>query len=53
MNNVEKQLEEARRNLLDLTPRNRLLNFRPTKARTLRIIDEIPREIYDILVLRE
>jgi len=31
---TEKQLEIARRSLLDLTPRNRLLNFRPTKART-------------------
>ncbi|MGH7801035.1 MAG: DUF3320 domain-containing protein [Thermodesulfobacteriota bacterium] len=53
MNNIERQLEEARQNLLDLTMRNRLLNFRPTKARTLRVTDEIPKEVYDILVLKE
>ena len=53
MVDVEKQLEDARQNLLDLTMRNRLLNFRPTKARTIRIIDEIPSEVYDFLVLQE
>lgn len=53
MIDVEKQLEDARQNLLDLTMRNRLLNFRPTKARTIRIIDEIPREVYDLLILQE
>ena len=53
MTDIEKQLEDARQNLLDLTMRNRLLNFRPTKAKTIRIIDEIPTEIYDFLVLQE
>ncbi|MEE9116402.1 MAG: DUF3320 domain-containing protein [Thermoplasmata archaeon] len=53
MKGVERQLEAARQNLLDLTMRNRLLNYRPTKARTLRVVDEIPREVYDILVLEE
>jgi len=34
MTQVSRQLEAARQKLLDLTMRNRLLNFRPTKART-------------------
>jgi len=53
MTDIEKRLEELRNNLLDLSMRNRLLNFRPTRARTVRVVDEIPREIYDILVLQE
>lgn len=53
MSEIERQFQAARQNLLDLTMRNRLLNFRPSKARTLRVMDEIPREIYDILVLNE
>jgi len=35
---TEKQLEIARPSLLDLTPRNRLLNLRPTKARAIDVI---------------
>ena len=31
--------------------RNRLLNYRPSKARSVRVVDEIPREIYDLLVI--
>ena len=50
---VETQLQEARQRLLDLTGRNRLLNYRPSKRRTIRVIDEIPKEIFDILVLQE
>lgn len=50
---IEKQLAVAREKLLDLTLRNRLLNFRATKATTIRVVDEIPREIYDIVVLNE
>ncbi|MCZ7359897.1 MAG: DUF4011 domain-containing protein [Candidatus Methanoperedens sp.] len=50
---VEKQLQEARQNLLDLTMRNRLLNFHPTTARTLKIVERNPGEIYDHLVLQE
>ncbi|MFH1950950.1 MAG: DUF3320 domain-containing protein [Pseudomonadota bacterium] len=50
---MDKELEAARERLLDLTMRNRLLNYRPTKARTIRVVNEIPREIYDLLVLKE
>ena len=53
MKDVERLLQAARQNLLDLTMRNRLLNFRPSKARTVRVVDEIPREVYDVLVLKE
>ncbi len=50
---VDEELARARQQLLDLSMRNRLLNFRPTMARTVRVVDEIPAEIYDILVVRE
>ena len=36
--------------MLDLTLRNALLNFRPSKTRGVEIIDEIPREVFRILV---
>lgn len=35
-------LEKLRKKLLDLSTRNRLLNFRHTKKSSLRIIDELP-----------
>jgi len=50
---IADQLEDARKKLLDLTLRNRLINYRPTKARTLKIINENPLDIYEILVLKE
>ncbi|MBW6518346.1 MAG: DUF4011 domain-containing protein [ANME-2 cluster archaeon] len=53
MNNIEKQLEFARQSLLDFTMRNKLLNFRTSKARTIKVIDEIPSEIYNFLVLQQ
>jgi hypothetical protein len=53
MQDIERQLQAARQRLLDLTMRNRLLNFRPTKRKTIQGIDEIPREVFDILALQE
>jgi very-short-patch-repair endonuclease len=53
MADIVKQLYAARHNLLDLTMRNRLLNFRPTKLKTIPLLDIIPREVYESLVLRE
>ena len=50
---IEKQLQSARERLLDLTLRNRLLNFRPSRRRTIQVVDEIPKEIFNILVLKE
>jgi len=51
--NINKQLEIARESLLDLTMRNRLVNFKPSKSSTIQITDEVAREVYDILVLQE
>ena len=50
---IEQQIAAARQKLLDLSMRNRLLNFKPSKTSTLQIIDEIPCEIFDLLVLQE
>lgn len=50
---IERELEQARERLLDLTMRNRLLNFRPTKRSTIEIIDELAREVYGRLVIEE
>ena len=50
---IEKQLQTVRERLLDLTLRNRLLNFRPSRRRTIQVVDEIPKEIFNILVLKE
>ena len=47
---VAEKLERSRRDVLDLTLRNSLLNFRVLKAKGVKVIDEIPREIYRILV---
>lgn len=45
------ELERARNSLLDLTMRNRLLNHRPSKSRTIRIVGELSREVYSLLVI--
>src|SRR5580700_2513300 len=43
-------LEQLRFKLLDLTARNRLLNFRPTPGRSLQSVEGGPQAIYDRLV---
>lgn len=53
MTTIPQELDKARRNLLDLTMRNRLLNYRPNRTKSIRVMDEDPAEIYDALVLRE
>ena len=50
---VAAQLDRSRRDLLDLTLRNPLLNFRPSKTRGLTIAGEIPREIFRIIARDE
>jgi very-short-patch-repair endonuclease len=50
---VARELEAARQSLLDLTLRNRLLHYRPSRLCSIRVIGELPAEIYDALVLRE
>lgn len=53
MDSVARQIEDARTNLLDMTLRNKLLNFRELKRSTAKIVDEIPAEVYEQLVLEE
>lgn len=53
MTTVEEQLEEARRNLLDMSLRNKLLSFKVLKRSTAEVVDEVPSQIYDELVLKE
>jgi len=45
-----KALENLRLRLLDLTARNRLINFRHTKKGGLRIIDELPDQLAETLL---
>ncbi len=42
-------LDDLRKRLLDLTRRNRLLNFRHTKGMSLRVIDELPNQLVETL----
>ena len=49
---IEEKLEDARKDLLDLTFRNRLINYRPARKRSVRVVDEEPREIFDLLVIQ-
>lgn len=53
MAGVQKQLDTARKNLLDLTLRNQQLNFRPLKARSLKILNANPETIFSSLVDEE
>ncbi|MBI1763645.1 MAG: DUF3320 domain-containing protein [Acidobacteria bacterium] len=46
------RLEAWKRKLIDLTKRNRLLNFKPTRVTTIRIIDELPTEVFRTLWLQ-
>ena len=48
--NIEKRIYKWKEKLIDLSKRNRLLNFKSTKTSTLRIIDEQPPEVYRALV---
>lgn len=48
--NIDKRIYKWKEKLIDLSKRNRLLNFKFTKFSTLRIIDEQPPEVYRALV---
>ncbi len=50
MNSVQTKLDKARAELLDLTLRNPLINYKLLKARGVEIVDESPSDIYQILV---
>ena len=47
------ELNEFRERLLDLSLKNNLLNYKPSTARTIEIITEIPSQVYKTLVLDE
>jgi len=47
---AHRALENLRMRLLDLTARNRLINFRHTKRGSLRIIDELPNQLAETLM---
>ena len=53
MVDVVKELEALRQNLLDLSLRNNLLNYRPSQKRTISIAGRTPEEIYELFVLQE
>lgn len=50
--NTDTKIGALRKNLLDLTMRNKLLNFKPL-ARSIKVVDEIPTEIYQLMVLED
>ncbi len=50
---VKASIENWKRKLLDLTKRNRALNFRMNKVSTIAIVDEQPAEVFSQLYLRE
>jgi hypothetical protein len=43
-------IEASREELLDLGLRNPLLNYRPSRARGVEVVDELPMEVFRILV---
>lgn len=53
MVDVVKELETLRQNLLDLSLRNNLLNYRHSSRRTISITGRTPEEVYDLFVLQE
>ena len=46
------KIERTRTELLDLSLRNPLLNYRPLKSRGVGVVDEIPSAVFDFLVHR-
>ena len=44
------EIEKSRRDVLDLSLRNPLLNFRPSKRRGVQVVDELSREVFRIVV---
>ena len=45
-------LDEIRQRLLDLTRRNSLLNYRHPKGRSIRVIDEMPDQLFASILAR-
>ena len=51
-NIIEKEFKNLRKELLDLTLRNQLLNFK-TRAKTITITNQSPTNLFQTLVLQE
>ncbi|MBM3252731.1 MAG: DUF3320 domain-containing protein [Candidatus Omnitrophica bacterium] len=52
-NIIEERIQRWQDKLIDLSKRNRLLHFRPTKVTTIKIVDEQPAEILRILAIEQ
>src|SRR5262245_33450677 len=50
---IQTSVDGWKRKLLDLSGRNRALNFKPTKVSTITIIDEQPAEVFRHLYIQE
>lgn len=50
---LQARLDAARKELLDLGLRNPMLNYRPTKARGVVLVDELPDELWRRLVVEQ
>ena len=50
ISSVHTKLDEARGELLDLSLRNTLINYKPLKSRGVDVVGESPSEVYRILV---
>jgi hypothetical protein len=48
---IRSKLESSRQELLDLGLRNPLINYRTLKARGVEVVDELPKEVFRMLVL--
>jgi hypothetical protein len=53
MSRMRSELEKARAELLDLGLRNTLLNFRRLRTRGVEVVDELPDEVFRLLVRQE
>ena len=53
MEEIDRELQDARRLLIDLTGRNRFLNYRQTKKRTIPILEQASSSLYGALVIEQ
>lgn len=51
-NIIEREFKNLRKELLDLTLRNQLLNFK-TRAKTITVVNQSPTNLFQTLVLQE
>jgi len=49
--NIDKAIERHKTKLLDISRRNQLLNFRYFKRSTIKVVDEIPSEIFKDMII--